>query len=310
MNTGPRIAPRPLLAITATVLAAHWLALRGEPLRIVWPRWVAEPVQVRVVAPAPMPPSAPATEEAPVRVRSKRLSPVNVGGAAPAPTQPVAEAPQPVPTVRLPASAVWGFEVSARSRGRAAQGRAELSWRREGETFEASLRVEVPPWPVRTQASTGTIGAAGLAPTRFSDRLRSEEAAHFDPQGGHIVFSANRAPVDLQPGAQDRLSVLLQLAGLLAADPARYPVGTAIEVQTATTREAAAWRFTVEGEEDLSLPGGAVRALKLTRAPARLYDLRMEAWFAPGADYGPVRLRLTFPNGDWQDMQWSGTDKG
>jgi len=26
-------------------------------------------------------------------------------------------------------------------------------------------------------------------------------------------------------------------------------------------------------------------------------------------DYAPVRLRLTQPNGDWVDQQWSSTDK-
>ncbi|TFZ02048.1 DUF3108 domain-containing protein [Ramlibacter humi] len=307
MNAGPRVAPRPLLALTAAVLAVHWLALRGVPERIAWPKWAAQPVQAHVVDPAPAP--QPIADKVAVRAEPKRTSPAKAARSTPA-AAPVETAAPPQPAVLLPASARWRYDVTARARGRSASGHAELSWRRDGDTFEASLRVDVPPCPVRAQSSTGAVVAAGLAPERFSDKLRSEEAAHFDKDGARIVFSANRAPVELQAGAQDRLSVLVQLAGLLAADPARYAPGTAIEVQTATTREAGAWRFTVEGEEELALPGGTVRALKLTRPPARLYDLRIEAWFAPGADYGPVRLRLTYPNGDWQDMQWSGTDKG
>jgi hypothetical protein len=31
-------------------------------------------------------------------------------------------------------------------------------------------------------------------------------------------------------------------------------------------------------------------------------------WLAPGKAYAPVRLRLTQPNGDWADHQWSATD--
>ena len=147
-------------------------------------------------------------------------------------------------------------------------------------------------------------------PLRFSDRLRSEAAAHFDRAGGRIVFSSNRPAAALREGAQDRLSVLLQLAAVFAAQPARLRTGDTLVVQTATAHDADDWHFTLEGEEMLDLPSGPVRAVKLTRAAQREYDLRLELWLAPGPDYGPVRLRLTPPHGDWLELQWSGTDKG
>jgi hypothetical protein len=81
-------------------------------------------------------------------------------------------------------------------------------------------------------------------------------------------------------------------------------------LQTAGTREAPEWEFVCDGQEELALPGGTVRTLKFGRAPRHEYDNRLEAWIGLGGDYGPVRLRLTPPNGDWLDMQWSGTDKG
>jgi hypothetical protein len=114
----------------------------------------------------------------------------------------------------------------------------------------------------------------------------------------------------LLPGAQDRLSVLLQLGAMVAGAPAKFPPGTSVTVQTAGTREAEPWVFTVEGQEELRLPGGTVGALKLTRAPRREYDVKVELWLAPGMDYVPVRLRLTQPNGDSVDQQWSSTDRG
>ena len=77
-----------------------------------------------------------------------------------------------------------------------------------------------------------------------------------------------------------------------------------------STREAEPWVFTVEGEEQLQLPGGNVAALKLTRNPRKEFDQKVELWLAPGMDYVPVRLRLTQPNGDWVDQQWSSTDRG
>ena len=50
--------------------------------------------------------------------------------------------------------------------------------------------------------------------------------------------------------------------------------------------------------------------LKLTRSPRKEYDIKVELWLAPGMDYVPVRLRLTQPNGDSVDQQWSSTDRG
>jgi hypothetical protein len=171
------------------------------------------------------------------------------------------------------------------------------------------LQVQVPPLPARLQRSVGALTGDGLAPTRYADRTRGEQATHFERGPGRIVFSSNRPDVPLQPGAQDRVSVLVQLAALAAADPARLATGTVVALQTAGTRDAERWDFVVDGPEDLALPGGAVSAVKLTRAPQREYDLRLELWLGPGPDYAPVRLRLTPPNGDWLDMQWSGTDK-
>ncbi|HET6828428.1 MAG TPA: DUF3108 domain-containing protein, partial [Ramlibacter sp.] len=76
------------------------------------------------------------------------------------------------------------------------------------------------------------------------------------------------------------------------------------------TRGAEPWTFTVEGEEELALPGGTRRTLKLLRMPRKEYDYKLELWLAPGMDYAPVRLRLTYPNGDWLDQRWASTDKG
>ncbi len=68
--------------------------------------------------------------------------------------------------------------------------------------------------------------AQGLQPERFGDRNRSERAAHFDYQRGRVTFSANTPKPPLALAHQDRLSVFIQLAGLLAATPDRFVPGT------------------------------------------------------------------------------------
>lgn len=213
-------------------------------------------------------------------------------------------------SVNIPPPMTLHYRVDARARGIATQGEATLRFRHDGQAYEALLELSGPLLASRTQRSAGAITAEGLAPLRFADRARHEEATHFQREAGKVTFSSNRPDAALQPGAQDRLSVMLQLGAMLAAAPHRYPPGTGIALQTASAREADTWVFQVRETEALDLPGGRVEAVRLVRPPRHEYDLRIELWLAPGLDYAPVRVRLTQPNGDWVDQQWSSTDRG
>jgi hypothetical protein len=210
----------------------------------------------------------------------------------------------------VPRSAHFNYDVIAQTKGITLNGNARLDWRNDGREYEAQLTLSAPFLRSRTQRSTGLVTAQGLAPLRFSDKYRSEEAAHFDRDNGKVVFSTNKPEADLEPGVQDRLSIVLQLGAMLAGEPTRYPAGSRITVQTASTKEAEPWTFIVDGPETLALPGGRVQAVRLTRSPRKEHDVKVELWLAPGAAYAPVRLRLTQPNGDWVDQQWSSTDRG
>lgn len=306
----------PLGVLAVAVLGAHAVLLRGVPPAIDWRHLPGAltfsvrdvpPTQAAIaVAPSPALPARVAAVEEPPSARVPAARVVR-GPAPPVAAQP----PTPsLPALRLPAAAVWHYAVTSTWRGTVRYGTAQLAWRPAGDRYEASLVVSVPGGLARRQASEGTLGPRGIEPVRFSERVRSEEATHFDRAQGRILFSSNRPDAPFQPGAQDRLTVLLQVAAIVASDPARFATGASVTLQAATTREALDWTFTVEGQEELALPGGTVEAIKLTRPAQRDYDLRIELWLAPGADYGPARLRLTPPNGDWLDMQWSGTDKG
>lgn len=297
MKAGPGLPPRPLLLLLGAVALVHWIALEGAPrINVVWSpaHRSSEPLTVRTVTPEP----------APVTATPARTSPGANRSAGPAPS-PIAP-----PPVALTGSARWHYTATALHRGALLSGHAELDWQRDERTYEATLRIAIAPLPSREQRSAGEIDAQGLAPRRFSERFRTEEAAHFDRGAGRIVFSGQQTPAALRAGAQDRLSVLLQLGALLAARPQGWPEGTELTLQTATAREAGEWRFVVEEPQTLTLADVPTAALKLTRAPRHEWDARLELWFAPGtAYYGPVRLRLTPANGDWLELQWSGTDK-
>lgn len=290
-------------------------------------------------APAPLAAAVPAPPPAP--------APVPAAAAAPAPAvvalaeSPAAAAPSPAPprnapsgiefagartiaaaasqppgsgawrALTLPEPARLHYEVTVRAGGFSLQGQAQLDWRHDGSNYEARLEVGGAMLPTRVQRSTGRIGADGLEPLRFSDQgRRGERATHFVREQGKLVFSNNQPEAALLAGAQDRLSVIVQLSMIIAGEPQRYPPGTSIAIPTAGTGDSETWVFTVEGEEDLQLPGGPQRALKLRREPRKDYDQTVELWLAPRLDYAPVRLRLTNPNGDSVDQRWSSTDKG
>jgi hypothetical protein len=340
MSKSPLIRRRTLLALTAAVLAAHGVLLGFSlgPLHFVAPQ-ASLPFVTRSIAPPAPPPETRPTQPAAAVARRPAVAASTAGqahtgadaakepgGSRPPPAPTIAApkpGPQPVPgtasthetspqvaAFAVPPSAHLHYKVTAQVKGMALSGEGDLIWRNDGHEYEARLEVHAPFVRTRTQTSTGQVTAEGLEPVRFSDKNRSEQAAHFERDKGKVSFSSNRPDAPLLAGAQDRLSVMLQLGAMIGGAPQKFPPGTEIAVQTADTQEAQGWVFTVEATEQLHLPGGSVSALKLIRNPRKEYDQKVELWLAPRMDYVPVRLRLTQPNGDSVDQQWSSTDRG
>ena len=247
--------------------------------------------------PAPPPVAASAPDSAPEGASA------GVDIAAPPGTgQAPSTAPPPV---RLPAPARLAFDVRGQAKKFAYSARAELLWQHDGSRYEARQEISAFLVGTRAQRSTGAITAQGLQPERFSDKSRSEQAAHFDHAKGRVTFSANRPEAAVGPGAQDRLSLFIQLGALLAADPGRFVPGTQITLTTVSARSADRWTFSVEGPQTLDLPIGPTPTLKLQRLPRKDYDQKAELWVAPSLNYLPVRIRLTQANGDFADLQLS-----
>ncbi len=214
---------------------------------------------------------------------------------------------QDVP-VRLPPSSALDFAVSGQAKGFTYHARAELHWQHDGAQYQARQQVKAFLIGARTQTSRGQISALGLQPERFGDKTRSERAAHFDYAQQRVTFSANTPAAPLAPGAQDRLSVFIELGALLAAAPERYPNGTLISLTTVSATSSARWTFSVEGAQLLELPLGPTPALKLQRLPPpdKPYEQKAELWLGSSLGYLPVRIRITQSNGDWVDLQLDG----
>lgn len=205
--------------------------------------------------------------------------------------------------VRLPGSRHLLFDVSGESKKFPYSANADLLWTQDGSNYSARLAITAFLLGSRIQTSAGQLTAEGLAPQRFSDKVKTEVAAHFERDKGIVSFSANTPDAPLQPGAQDRLSVLLQLGSLLAGAPQRYPVGSSISIQTIGPKDADDWRFTVGEEQTLTLPEGDHKTRKLSRIPQREHDVQVDVWLASDLAYLPVQLRLTQDNGDFVQLQ-------
>lgn len=206
--------------------------------------------------------------------------------------------------MKIPGSVTLDFEATGQSGASPQRGVfGELVWLQDGTRYDGRLTLKAVFFTLLNWHSTGRIGPSGLEPERYSESRKSEVASHFVRDQNQIVFSSNTPPVPLLPGAQDRMSVMMQLGGLLAASPQRYPAGTRISVQTAGPRDAEVWVFVVGDEEKLSLPAGEFTARKLTRDPRKAFDRKLELWLAPEYGYLPVRIRQTEANGDFADAQ-------
>ena len=269
---------------------------------------VAIPTMVEPPAPEPVrqvrppEPAASVAQAAPEAAPLPAAVPELVAAAAPLPK----DAAQVARNYAVPGSVRLKFNATGQRQRLEYQALGELLWTHDGKSYEA--RMGLTAWPMsRNLLSTGRMTADGLAPERFSDKFRSELAAQFDRDKARVSFSANTPDATLLPGAQDQLSVFMQLAAMFAGEPAKYPPGTSINLQTIGPRSADPWVFVVEADETLHLPGGQQLARKLVRTPRKDFDQKVEIWLAPALSWLPARIRITQPNGDFIDQQWRST---
>lgn len=210
----------------------------------------------------------------------------------------------PAPAFTAPPTGKQNYAVTFTKNGNPNSGKARLEWQHDGTQYKINLTASYFGISMFEQTSVGQMSPQGLLPSRFGDKRagKSEVAAHLNHDAGVIIFSANTAQAPLLAGAQDRVSLIVQIAGLLAADPARYTPSTSFHMQTVSANLAEPWLFTVNELESITLPTGQeIFALHVTRNPRREYDQKVELWFAPDRSYTPIRFRFTETNGDYVD---------
>ena len=265
----------------------------------------ANPLTAPATAPATTPVTAPPTTP-PTATRGQPGDSARAAAAATAADDDTQ--PPPVYATRMPPPFRWTYAL----RRGAVSGQAELSLKRPGAGYELELKGNVLGMEVLGMTSRGSVAAQGFMPERFVDRRRGKDrlAANFDHAAGRITYSGPPVTQPLLPGAQDRLSWMVQLAAIIDAAPERYPVGSRVALSVSGARgDVDTWTFNVQGRQRLTLPGGAVaEAVRLTREPRRPYDTQVETWLDPAQHHLPVRARLTvLPGGETLELSLAGS---
>ena len=172
------------------------------------------------------------------------------------------------------------------------RGNGELSWRPDGEHYELKLEGRVAGLSVLTQISQGAFDADGVAPLRFTDQRlrRGTKAANFQRAAGKITFSGPSTEFPLRDGTQDRLSWMVQLGAIVAAEPKLRGVGAKIVMNVVGANgDASVWAFDCTAIESVATGAGSVNALKYVREPREPNDTQVQVWIDPAQHYLPVR---------------------
>ncbi len=308
-----------LCAIAVVVLVLHGLALSAlgpgrfdaeAPATDAAQRWVRS---VFLLAPGALPPPVAATPPAQAPPTARRLpapSPAVAPAArtaqavpdtapAAAASPPLAAEPDqsasaavvdvPVYPTRLPPAGRWRYRLQ---RGLAV-GTAELEWAPQSDgRYALQLRGQVAGATTIDWASQGLLDEAGVAPERLAVRRRGRDthAVNFQREAGKITFSGPTYERPLLPGAQDRLSWMLQLPAIVAAAPERFVGQASVVLWVVGARgDAEVWTFVVQGMDRV----GDRPALKLLREPSRPYGIRAEVWLDPAEHHLPLRIVQT-----------------
>lgn len=214
----------------------------------------------------------------------------------------------PIPLGALPPPVLLSYRLTGQDKGLTYHASGELRWQHNESAYALALSVKAFLVGSRHWRSQGDITSAGLAPTRFSDSWRNERAAHFDRVQNRVVFSNNAPVATLEAGAQDQISLYVQLAAAMAGEPQRFQPGTRLQVQTATIRDALPWLLTLGPPETLRLNGQAVSTLKWVCQPRNRFDATVEFWVSAQHAWMPVRIRITQVSGSFIDLMLRGQE--
>ncbi len=184
-----------------------------------------------------------------------------------------------------------------------------IHWKSDGQHYEMIVTVPLPFIGTFSWTSHGHIDAFGLAPDQYIEHRghRPEDFTIFNRADKLIAFTRTPKSLPLEDGAQDRFSMVMQLASLVRGDPGAYKPGVTREFYVADNDSGEIWPITTIGDETVRTDHGFVTARHFMRLPRHDGDRRrIDVWLAPSLGWLPVRLVQTEPNGTEVELLWRG----
>jgi hypothetical protein len=280
----------------------------------------ASPAELAAVASAALPEPLPVSNESASKAANELPSPFAESAAPPTVAEKAAEAPAVVSTQdnalvaksgSFPDNVQINYTLTGQERGLNYYASGALKWQVNSansapRNYEAELRVRAFLVGSRVWRSQGELADQGLAPQKYTDSWRGERAAHFDAVQRKISFSANTPSAEMQAGAQDQVSLFIQMAAATAAQ--NFTVGSVLNVQTATARDAVNWRLTYKSDEPIDIKGARLETQRWVCLPRGKFDSQIEMWLSKSHGGMPVRIKITQVNGNFIDMEMNGTE--
>lgn len=226
--------------------------------------------------------------------------------AAPAVSVPPASNALTAKTGDFPPNTQINYKLTGQERGLTYHAFGSLKWQTQSnpntpKAYEAELRVKAFLVGSRVWRSVGSLTENGLAPLRYSDSWRGERAAHFEAAPKKISFSGNTPSIELQSGAQDQVSLFIQMAAAVSAK--NFKLGSELNVQTATARDAVNWTLTYKSDDSIEVNGNRLETQRWVCLPRGKFDSQIEMWLSQAHGGLPVRIKITQVNGNFIDME-------
>ncbi|WP_168665971.1 DUF3108 domain-containing protein, partial [Paraburkholderia sp. SG-MS1] len=184
-----------------------------------------------------------------------------------------------------------------------------IHWTSNAQGYEMIVSVPLPFVGPFVYSSRGRIDAFGLAPDQYSEKRghRAEDIAIFNRTDKKIGFTRTPASLPLPDGAQDRFSMVMQLASLVRGDPSAYKPGVTRQFFVVDNDSGENWPVETIGDETIRTAEGYLDTRHFKRLPRHDGDMRrIDVWLAPSLGWLPARIVQTEPNGTQVELVWRG----
>ncbi|MCP2085824.1 UNVERIFIED_ORG: outer membrane biosynthesis protein TonB [Paraburkholderia sediminicola] len=184
-----------------------------------------------------------------------------------------------------------------------------IHWTSNAQSYDMVVSVPLPFVGTFVYSSHGRIDAFGLAPDQYIEKRgrRPEDVAIFNRTDKNIAFTRTPTTLPLPDGAQDRFSMVMQLASLVRGDPAAYKPGVTRQFFVVDNNSGENWPVETIGDETIRTAQGYLETRHFKRLPRHDGDLRrIDVWLAPSLGWLPARIMQTEPNGTQFELVWRG----